>query len=319
MADLKPIETIYKGNRFRSRLEAKWAAYFDAVGVEYQYEPEGFQLNNGTWYLPDFFLPGKLCKNGTYVEIKSLGALDVKNKRIVDGREQADKYNAAIETLTHSDAAFALCVGSPWETQNQTGGISLVWCGEDMWWMSDHHDIPYDNIAAKIVNGFRFDGRDKSYALEQIKQIRHEQYTGSLKRERIEQAVLGMIMMHPEYSSICINAYSDTVSDCEFGYKWVEPLVWELHGQTHYNLSHPDTASNYDQYFKPDDLLPVNLFDIWLLEAFAEERKQLTFGSPNNIDAFKVYVDAMRNLPCDEQEDSLAKILARRMGGDGDA
>lgn len=54
MGDIKPIETIYNGNRFRSRLEARWAVFFDALGVEYEYEPEGFQLPDGSFYLPDF-------------------------------------------------------------------------------------------------------------------------------------------------------------------------------------------------------------------------------------------------------------------------
>ncbi len=51
---IKAIETIYNGYRFRSRLEARWAVFFDALGVEYEYEPEGFDLGDGTFYLPDF-------------------------------------------------------------------------------------------------------------------------------------------------------------------------------------------------------------------------------------------------------------------------
>lgn len=51
--DVKPIETHYNGYRFRSRLEARWAVFFDALGVKYEYEPEGFQ-KNGLCYLPDF-------------------------------------------------------------------------------------------------------------------------------------------------------------------------------------------------------------------------------------------------------------------------
>jgi hypothetical protein len=50
---LKPIETYYNGYRFRSRLEARWAVFFDKLWVEYAYETEGFDLN-GNWYLPDF-------------------------------------------------------------------------------------------------------------------------------------------------------------------------------------------------------------------------------------------------------------------------
>ena len=53
---LKAIETVYNGYRFRSRLEARWAVFFDALGVKYEYEKEGYDLD-GTWYLPDFRLP----------------------------------------------------------------------------------------------------------------------------------------------------------------------------------------------------------------------------------------------------------------------
>lgn len=51
-----PIETEYNGYRFRSRLEARWAVAFDAMGIQYEYEPEGFVLNDGSKYLPDFRL-----------------------------------------------------------------------------------------------------------------------------------------------------------------------------------------------------------------------------------------------------------------------
>ena len=40
----KAIETIYNGFRFRSRLEARWAVFFDNLSVKYRYEPEGFDL-----------------------------------------------------------------------------------------------------------------------------------------------------------------------------------------------------------------------------------------------------------------------------------
>lgn len=54
---MKPIPTTYACVRFRSRLEASWAAHFDARRLPWQYEPEGFQLSDGTQYLPDFYLP----------------------------------------------------------------------------------------------------------------------------------------------------------------------------------------------------------------------------------------------------------------------
>lgn len=74
--DIRPIDTTYKGYRFRSRLEARWAVFFDELGVRFQYEPEGFDLQ-GTRYLPDFFLPNGLALFGkderlgnVWVEIK---------------------------------------------------------------------------------------------------------------------------------------------------------------------------------------------------------------------------------------------------------
>jgi hypothetical protein len=54
MSEIKAIETKYNGYKFRSRLEAKWAVFFDELGVEYEYEPEGFNLPSGRRYLPDF-------------------------------------------------------------------------------------------------------------------------------------------------------------------------------------------------------------------------------------------------------------------------
>jgi hypothetical protein len=55
--NIKAIETQYKGYRFRSRLEARWAVFFDALGVKWEYEKEGYDLGDYGWYLPDFWLP----------------------------------------------------------------------------------------------------------------------------------------------------------------------------------------------------------------------------------------------------------------------
>ena len=71
---LKPIETIYNGYRFRSRLEARWAVFFDTIGAEWEYEPEGFVLTDGTKYLPDFLLHNVYGRGAPdiYVEIKGV-------------------------------------------------------------------------------------------------------------------------------------------------------------------------------------------------------------------------------------------------------
>ena len=72
MRKLKPIQTEYNGYLFRSRLEARWAVFFDACGVDYEYEPEGYKLDNDLLYLPDFLLHGVDGRDGgdLFVEVK---------------------------------------------------------------------------------------------------------------------------------------------------------------------------------------------------------------------------------------------------------
>lgn len=65
---IQPIETEYKGYRFRSRLEARWAVFFDTAGIPWDYEPEGYELSTGERYLPDFYLPNERL----FVEIKGV-------------------------------------------------------------------------------------------------------------------------------------------------------------------------------------------------------------------------------------------------------
>lgn len=72
MGEIKAIQTEYKGYLFRSRLEARWAVFFDACGIEYEYEPEGYDLGNRLMYLPDFLLHDVDGRDGgdLYVEVK---------------------------------------------------------------------------------------------------------------------------------------------------------------------------------------------------------------------------------------------------------
>lgn len=54
---IKAIQTRYDDYYFRSRQEARWAVWFNAVDIPYRYEHQGFNLGNGVFYLPDFYLP----------------------------------------------------------------------------------------------------------------------------------------------------------------------------------------------------------------------------------------------------------------------
>lgn len=65
---IQAIETIWAGDKFRSRLEARWAVFFNAAGIRYVYEPDGFYKlgDHGEQYLPDFYLPAY----DIYAEVK---------------------------------------------------------------------------------------------------------------------------------------------------------------------------------------------------------------------------------------------------------
>lgn len=63
---IEPVPVTYAGVRFRSTLEADWAAMLDSLGIVWQYEPEAVRLPSGELYRPDFYLP----RIATWLEVK---------------------------------------------------------------------------------------------------------------------------------------------------------------------------------------------------------------------------------------------------------
>ncbi len=98
MAEIKAIETEYNGYKFRSRLEARWAVFFDYCGIPYEYEPEGFEVD-GKKYLPDFFLP----EVDRWVEIKG--------KKLT--AEELEKCSAFCEAQDSDGIKFSIFIGQP--------------------------------------------------------------------------------------------------------------------------------------------------------------------------------------------------------------
>jgi hypothetical protein len=101
---IQALETHYKGCRFRSRLEARHAIFFDMIEVEWRYEMEGFQLG-GSRYLPDFFLP----KLGLWLEVKG-------------EYPNADEVGKAMDLSNGTGKPIAISVGDPYY------GQLLVYC-----------------------------------------------------------------------------------------------------------------------------------------------------------------------------------------------
>ena len=73
---ISSIPTEYAGVMFRSRLEVRWAMFFDTLGIRWDYEPESFPatetirigcdaVRHPTGYVPDFWINGS-----TWVEVK---------------------------------------------------------------------------------------------------------------------------------------------------------------------------------------------------------------------------------------------------------
>lgn len=108
---IKPIETVYNGYRFRSRLEARWAVFFDRVGIPYEYESEGFEFKDGTKYLPDFYLPWFHA----YVEIKP---------KHMDEHSMSIAKSKCEKMFSKPGCIVLLCAGDPVECDME------VYCNE---------------------------------------------------------------------------------------------------------------------------------------------------------------------------------------------
>lgn len=132
---LQAIQTSFNGHLFRSRLEARWAVFFTALGIDYRYEPEGFDLGGGVKYLPDFYLP----KQRTWIEIKPV---------VPSGRD-AVKVAAFAMELWRSNTAWD---GAPEDARHQE---YLLLAG-DCW----PEDLRSYSLTDLVVNGFTYNGNE---------------------------------------------------------------------------------------------------------------------------------------------------------------
>ena len=134
---MKAIETEYKGYLFRSRLEARWAVFFDACGVKWEYEPEGFDLGNGLYYLPDFLLHGVFFRdNDTPRDLW----VEVKGKMTELDARKIIKF--ANEHETFGDDG----VMDGYDLDNQILIVANIPDGNDVWELIDYmRDLAYSN------------------------------------------------------------------------------------------------------------------------------------------------------------------------------
>jgi hypothetical protein len=133
-------ETEYNYVTYRSRTEARWAVFFDELGITNEYEKERITLSNGQTYLPDFYLP----EFNAYLEVKP------NDDKIVT--EESFKARKLSEDLNGSDTKVWLAMGGPTE---QTANIIPL----SDWDLS----VPIDEILQVKENRYIFyqDRRDK--------------------------------------------------------------------------------------------------------------------------------------------------------------
>lgn len=92
---MQSYPTIYKGVRYRSRLEAKWAAFFDLLGWRHQYEP--FDLKG---WIPDFLIRGY---KEVLVEVKPIGNIEeFEQPKVLNALVRSDRYGTELLVVGHT-------------------------------------------------------------------------------------------------------------------------------------------------------------------------------------------------------------------------
>lgn len=164
LSNIKPIETKYAGHLFRSRLEARWAKFFDVLEITWAYEQEGYDLGSVGYYLPDFVLPGVYYRTtlltGWIAEVKPVTAFNIKldtlcvqlqKPGILLGAEKVKQSGYEQHgDFADYDMGFLKCESCgtnkiDWETKY----IDCQCCGGYM------SEVPAIN-AANIANSIRF-------------------------------------------------------------------------------------------------------------------------------------------------------------------
>jgi hypothetical protein len=161
MAGLAAIETSYKGYRFRSRLEARWAVFFQALRLKWDYEPEGFTLPSGRHYLPDFRIElpwerkrfwcevkppdGDICLFEEFMQAAPVPVIGTILREIPDPTGDFDTWSSGVELGFFPLYLSEPCIPRP-PIDEQTRGPC---------------DIAYQFCVCRscLMIGFQFEGR----------------------------------------------------------------------------------------------------------------------------------------------------------------
>lgn len=135
---IKAIETIYPwphGNHYRSRMEARFAVFLDCLKIPFKYEEQGYDLGDGVWYLPDFWLPTYQF----FVEIKARERVD--DTDIVKTALLAQRSGHAVFVCEYTDQNIVAYIPGTLQDTGWWGQCPL--CGA-----LGFLDVRYDENAA---------------------------------------------------------------------------------------------------------------------------------------------------------------------------
>ena len=127
---IKAIPTEYDGVVFRSRMEARFAKWCDSWGIQWCYEPEGYEFG-GERYLPDFYLP----ESGIIIEVKPVIASNELSK--------IRRLMKHISVRPDNDDLFEKERKEAWVVQVDQKGCIFTACHVDYGWedkLGDGHD-----------------------------------------------------------------------------------------------------------------------------------------------------------------------------------
>ena len=119
---IDPKTILYNDIVFRSATEARWAMYFDEMGIKYKYEPCYIALAEiNQSYLPDFYLPDLKM----YIEIKRSGEYsftytkiegdwtDITCENSPGAYQGIEKYLYAADYFLKKRCLYLLLMGDP--------------------------------------------------------------------------------------------------------------------------------------------------------------------------------------------------------------
>lgn len=119
---MAPIETVYNGVSYRSRLEARWAALFDWLQISFVYEP--YDLDG--WF-PDFLLPTSAQSqsggDGFLVEVKPFTCA---SQDLFDKMLKATGRSSTLLALKNNPSVITLQLPAS-ARQQQVTAVQIGW------------------------------------------------------------------------------------------------------------------------------------------------------------------------------------------------